>query len=312
MTPQFSTWYKTEKDRDDKTPGLQLETKYQDWTGVHPIGFPKDPKLDESWHPKPSDLKLVHSHQGEWVKVPMERGDHSGPNYEKYNIARLERYVDEDGVVQKAICYQKDGNELNIWFKFDEVMDVYEKWEIPTLPFYYNTKKWVPRMRNEYIPEMTDDNKKAPKYDNGKYSYRKNDSRNPSKSRRNNPDKDDEDRQDRRQEQRYYKDEDYWVRSNKEILDEKYDDPQHRRVGTGRGSVPHDDPREHDYHNTGARPRPQRRRRDSPRRYSDEYRDYSRDRNRDRRYSDRSSSRERGNSEKDRDRKSSYGNKGRY
>ena len=56
----------------------------------------------------------------------MDRGDHSGPDYKDFNIARLERYVDEDGVVQSAICYKKEGSDMNIWFRYEEVKSAYE------------------------------------------------------------------------------------------------------------------------------------------------------------------------------------------
>ena len=219
--------------------------------------------------------------------------------------------MDDDGEIRKAICYQKDANELHIWFKFEDMISAFKKWEIPTPSYYFNGKRWSPNMKNEYA-HLEKDNKNIPNPQTKKYNNKKTDSRYSNNNRSNNHEKE-EDRKDDRQEHRYYKDEDYWVRSNREALDEMYGNHNNYRVGAGRGSVPQDDSRGYDHHSTGARSRPQSRRSDSPRRYDDDYRDYSRERYRDRRHSERSNSRERRkNSDMDRDRKASYGNKGRY
>ena len=332
ITKQFETWYKEEKVRDDRTPGLQMENKYENWTGKHPNGFPQDPKLDESWHPEPCDLKLQYSRNGEWVRVPINRNDNSGPGYKDYNIARLEKYVDTEGVMRKAICYKKDDKDMNIWFKFEELNNAYENWILPDPPYYYNTQRWNSKMRVEYNTEKEEETQQIPKINKKNMTWKKkenkkqNTSSGPtSQQERHSLDYEEDRRQDRRQEYRredqhsYYKDQDYWERSNRKELSNMYDDPDNRRLGSGRGSVSYDDPREDPrdpgYHSSGSRPRPQReQRRDTSRdRYRDEYRDSSRDRNRNRRYSDRSNSRERGrNYGAERARRSGYGNSGRF
>ena len=80
-----------------------MDTRYENWTGTHPNGYPEDPKLDRSWHPPPSDLRLAFSHTGEWVRVPRNPNNRSGPNYKDFNIARMEKYVAEDGEMRRAI-----------------------------------------------------------------------------------------------------------------------------------------------------------------------------------------------------------------
>ena len=241
----------------------------------------------------------------------MDRDDQSGPNYKKFHIVRLEKYVDEDGEIRKAICYQKDGNELNIWFKYEDIMNAFTNWVTPTPSYYFNGKRWNPGMRYEYA-HLEDNTKNNPNPNSKKNNSKKKDSRYTKKDRSNNDDEE-EGKQDRRQEHKHHKDEDYWARSNEEALDEMYGYPQNIRAGAGRGSIPHDSSRDHDHHNSENRSRHQNRRDDSPRRHSNDYRDYSRDRYRNRRHSDRSNSRERRrNYEMDSDRKASYGNKGRY
>ena len=149
-------------------------------------------------------------------------------------------------------------------------------------------------MRKEYahLEESTRSNQN----NNKKSGNKKKDPRYTKKGKNSNNDEDGED----------------WASKNDEALDEMYGYPQNIRAGAGRGSIPHERQRESGYYSSDNRPR--HRRDESPRRPSrDHSRDHSRDRYRHRRHSDRSNSRERRrNYEEDRERKASYGNKGRY
>ena len=116
LTKQYVTWHTLEHDRKSKKPGLQLEKKYECWTGTHPNGFPDDPKLDKSRHPPPANLKLVFSHTGIWVRVPKDPNDDSGPDYKDFYIARKENYVAENGDFRSAICYTQNDKSLHFWF----------------------------------------------------------------------------------------------------------------------------------------------------------------------------------------------------
>ena len=189
-------------------------------------------------------------------------------------------------------------------------------------------------MKIEYNPEK-EEGQQIPKINSKKnMTWKKKDtkkqdtsSRPTSQQRRYSSDYEEDRRQDRRQEYKredqhsYYKDQDYWERENSKELRDMYEEPGYRRLGSGRGSVSYDDPREDPkdpgYHGSGTRPRPQReQRRDTSRSsYRGEHRDSSRGRSRDRKYSDRSSSREggrRGNYGADRARRQGYGKNGRY
>ena len=119
MTPQFLTWV--------KNPEMQL-VKYH----VSPMGFPKDPQLDKTWHPKPSMLDLDFSYKGEWARMPKDRLDKTGPLYKNFYIVRIECYIDVDGEIKKAICYQKDASLLQIWFDFADIMQAFPHWVTPT------------------------------------------------------------------------------------------------------------------------------------------------------------------------------------
>ena len=105
------------------------------------MGFPKDPVLDKSWHPAPGYLKLDYTFQGEWARIPVDRNDNSGPLYKKYHIVRVEKYIDEEGNIRKAICYQKDASAFFIWFNYEDIMDTFTNWITPTRPYYFNGKR---------------------------------------------------------------------------------------------------------------------------------------------------------------------------
>merc|ERR1711874_406088 len=145
---------------------------YENWTGKHPLGFPEDPILDQSWHPKPNKLKLFFSHNGEWVRVPVRREDTSGPDYTEFNIARLEKYIDIEGEIKKAVCYKKDNKDMNIWFDYEELKRALVNWPLPDTPYYYNTRRWNNRIRNEFNPEK-EEGQQIPKVTNKKNVMKK-------------------------------------------------------------------------------------------------------------------------------------------
>ena len=95
-------------------------------------------------------LNLKFSHAGEWIKIPQEQGDSTGPDYSLFHIGRLERYIDLTGIVRKAIAYGKDADTMKTWYNFDEVKKALGTWIIPQVPFWYNNKKWNNRLRNEH------------------------------------------------------------------------------------------------------------------------------------------------------------------
>ena len=95
MTKQFYTWV--------KNPTIQRVKIYE-----NPMDFPIEPILDKTWHPAPSNLKLNHSHEGDWARLSVERDDKSGPLYKNYHIVRVEKYIDEEGDIKKS-CLLSEG-----------------------------------------------------------------------------------------------------------------------------------------------------------------------------------------------------------
>ena len=165
---------------------------------------------------------------------------------------------------------------MKIWFSYDEVMKALGTWVTPEVPYWYNTKKWNNRMRNEHVKkdnsEKSDNDQKKKREDprkGHKHQYRSND------PRRGEP------------ELNYYPEEYYHRESHSyshdprfhSDFDEDYDIPL---SGVGRTSGPSYPPRRERNTNPG---------------YDQRGRSTSRDdydaRHREGRYEDRSHSRER-------------------
>ena len=94
MTPQFLTWV--------KNPELQV-AKYHDTK----VGFPPGVQIDRTNHPKPSMLNLGFTFQGEWARMPKDKQDKTGPLYKEYQIVRVEKYIDEEGIIKKQYAMQE-------------------------------------------------------------------------------------------------------------------------------------------------------------------------------------------------------------
>ena len=203
--------------------------------------------------PTPTRLNLKFSHDGTWVLVPMERGDMTGPFYKNHHIARMETYINNDGVKRKAIAYGKDMGTLKVWFDFEAVKAALGSWTFPDVPYYYNNKKWIPKMRKEHEKlENSLQNKKKEEPKKGQsskgYDSRSGDS-----------------------EETYHWDRRTYQRSNRYSSDREDDNPS---SGVGRSSGPSRRERERESN-------PGRRRRSKSRDYEED------------RYDDRSQSRDR-------------------
>ena len=131
VSDQTMAWIRKIRAKETGIPNLQFENTYD---GVrHPFGLPDF--LNSSWHPLPTMLNLRFSHAGEWIKVPKEQGDSTGPDYSSYHIGRLEKYLDTAGITRKAIAYGKDADSMKTWFSFDEVRNALGAWVIPQIPY---------------------------------------------------------------------------------------------------------------------------------------------------------------------------------
>ena len=65
-----------------------------------------------------------------------------GPDYEKHRLGRIERYIDTDGKIRKALSYGNEDTKLTVWFDLEEVLEAFPNWVIPDPGLYYNGRKF--------------------------------------------------------------------------------------------------------------------------------------------------------------------------
>ena len=121
----------------DTRKTLQYERFYEGTVHPHADMFP----IMEWWHPKTTMLNLVWTHTGEWVKIPKNRGTQGGPNYFAYNVGRLERYHDEEGITKTTVAYGDDADKLTVWFHYEGMLKGLKDWILPETPFWWNNRK---------------------------------------------------------------------------------------------------------------------------------------------------------------------------
>ena len=66
-------------------------------------------------HPTFTTLDLEWSRSGKWIAIPKKRDtENKGEEVHNYNLARLEPYIDREGVEHKAVCYGIDRSALMV------------------------------------------------------------------------------------------------------------------------------------------------------------------------------------------------------
>ena len=126
MTPQFFTWSNNQE--------IQLQELFR----VTPP-FPSD--VNSEGHPKPTKQNIVWTHSGEWAEVPYSRHD-KGPIFKETHVARVERSIDMDGNIKKALSYGDEESKLKVWFDMGEMLEAFPHWQIPNPSIYFNTRKF--------------------------------------------------------------------------------------------------------------------------------------------------------------------------
>ena len=125
-TPQYETWCKNNN--------VQLKLVYE--------SIPTMPEgITEIYHPLPTYLSIGWTFDGEWVIVPSNNKE-VGPEYEKHRLGRIERYIDTDGKIRKALSYGNEDIKLTVWFDLEEVLKAFPNWVIPDPGVYYNGRKF--------------------------------------------------------------------------------------------------------------------------------------------------------------------------
>ena len=133
-TPQYETFL--------KNMDTQLKRSY----GTTPTMPEELGKIPD--HPQPTDMNLGWSHRGEWQETPVDPSQ-EGSEQEECRVARVEPYIDTDGVIKRALSYGDDADHLSIWFSLEEVQKAYPKWRIANPSKFFNNKKFSKTARRD-------------------------------------------------------------------------------------------------------------------------------------------------------------------
>ena len=126
MTPQYDTW--------TENTNMQLQELY-----VTTPGMPAE--INDWYHPEPTLLNLKWSHEGEWVKIPTSRDD-KGPDYKDCRMGRIEKYIDLEGKIRRAVSYGNEELKLKVWFNIEDMKTAFPDWHIPNPCPYYNGRRF--------------------------------------------------------------------------------------------------------------------------------------------------------------------------
>ena len=131
MTPQYWTW------------SLNSNIQLQNMLETMPE-FPAE--ITNKDHPEATILHLIWTHEGEWVVVPYDKLD-VGPEYKDSRIARIEKYIDLEGKIRRAVSYGEEEAKLNVWFNIEDIKTAFPNWLIPTPSPFYNGRRFNPSLR---------------------------------------------------------------------------------------------------------------------------------------------------------------------
>ena len=133
-TPQYETWTKNKEH--------QLKETYET-TPTLPeyLNFIPD-------HPLPTNLKQRWSYMGDWHDAPTNP-DQEGTEFEESRVARIEPYIDTNGVIRKALSYGKEAEYLGPWFNLEDILKTFPKWKISETSRYFNNKKFNKSARKD-------------------------------------------------------------------------------------------------------------------------------------------------------------------
>merc|ERR1711913_236504 len=82
-----------------------------------------------------------------------------------HEIVRVESYIDEEGVIRKAICYERIDLKLEVWYRYGDIQQYYPNWEIHKPSLFYNGKRWrddVPHYLKAKKAKNVQNNQKNP------------------------------------------------------------------------------------------------------------------------------------------------------
>merc|ERR1711913_257178 len=153
LTPQFIT--------KQKNPDIQRMKVY----ASPPTTTPQCVRALDG-HPQPSILNLHWSYEGEWAKIPIERYTRLNQD-SPHEIVRVQSYIDEQGIIRKAVSYGRSDKQLTVWYRYMDIQQYFPNWEIHRPSLFYNGRNWREEkpffLNKEKKDQNRENNKKRPK-----------------------------------------------------------------------------------------------------------------------------------------------------
>ena len=102
------------------------------------------------YHPDRTNLALDWTYHGRWCDIPRNR-NHTGPAARGWRIARIEKYLDEEGRIKEAFAYGDDEKNILVWYDLEEFKRRFSNWiePNPDKPPYENTRRFFKGLRIE-------------------------------------------------------------------------------------------------------------------------------------------------------------------
>ena len=131
MTLQFKTWTNNQE--------VQMEKLFK-------VAPPHPENINNDGHPMPTRKNIEWTHDGDWVDVPYSVHD-KGPVFKSTLVARIERSINMDGVIERSLSYGDDETKLKVWYDITEILAAFPHWSVPSPSLYYNSKKFNPNRK---------------------------------------------------------------------------------------------------------------------------------------------------------------------
>ena len=54
-----------------------------------------------------------------------------GNKFFRYRVARIEKYIDKEGVIREALSYGDKDFQLMVWYNMEEMKQAFISWKVP-------------------------------------------------------------------------------------------------------------------------------------------------------------------------------------
>ena len=74
-------------------------------------------------------------------------------------MGRIEKYIDIDGMIRKAVSYGMDDFKLKVWYSLDQIIQAFPNWKYEESTKFYNGRKFGMQVKRSSNNDNTSRNK---------------------------------------------------------------------------------------------------------------------------------------------------------